>query len=125
MTATEFIVAIVLAIIGSNGIWVFFSKILEKKGKKHKDLIELKASIKEIKDEIDGMNDLLKKTNELAKSTARDRLNYLNHVYLDQNYIPKESVVPYKLIGESYKRNDGNTVVAEEFDMCMKELPVK
>ena len=121
----EIIVAIIIAVIGSNGLWIFFSSILEKKSKKHSDLEELKEDVKDIKLEIDKIDALLTNTNDLAKSTARDRLNYLSHKYMDKGYIPKEYVTPYKLIGEAYKNNGGNTIVAEEFEMCMKELPIK
>lgn len=125
MTGTEIIVAVIIAVIGSNGIWMFFAKIAEKKGKNSTEVQELKNNIEDIKDEILDITDLLRKTNLLATSTARDRLNFLSHKYMGLGYIPKNDITPYKLIGEAYKKNDGNTIVSEEFDFCMKELPRK
>ena len=125
MTSIEFVVAIVVAILGSNGLWAFFSHMSDKKSDKKDDLKELKEDVENLRDDINEITDLLKKTNELAISTARDRLNYLSHKYMEQGFIPKEYATPYKLIGAAYKANDGNTIVAEEFELCMKNLPIK
>lgn len=125
MTGTEFVVAIVIAVLGSNGLWVFFTRILDKKEDKQDDLKELKEDVENLRNDIVALTELLKKTNELAISTARDRLNYLSHKYMEQGFIPKEYATPYKLIGAAYKKNDGNTIVAEEFELCMKNLPIK
>ena len=125
MTTTEFLIAIIVAILGSNGLWMFLSKVLDKNSKEYKDREELKNTISEIRQEVDKLTDIGIKNNNLAKATARERLNRLNHKYRQQGYIPSEDIVAYKLIGEAYKEADGNTVVFEEFKLCMEDLPRK
>ena len=125
MTMIEFLTAVVVAIIGSNGLWMCFSKVIDKNSQKTKDLQELKNTVSEIKQEIKKIAEFGEKNNNLAKATARERLNNLNHKYRQQGYIPSEDLVAYKLIGEAYEAADGNTVVYEEFKLCMEELPRK
>ncbi len=125
MTMIEFLTAVVVAIIGSNGLWMCFSKVIDKNSQKTKDLQELKNTVSEIKQEIKKIAEFGEKNNNLAKATARERLNSLNHKYRQQGYIPSEDLVAYKLIGEAYEEADGNTVVYEEFKLCMEELPRK
>ncbi len=119
------LVAILVAAIGSNGLWLFLSARLERRENKKSKVEELTTKINGVVDDISAINAKLDKMNTLTTATARDRLNYLSHHYMEQGYIPKESATPYKLIGEAYKNNDGNTIVAEEFDLVMRELPVK
>lgn len=128
MTTTEIIVAIAVAIIGSNGIWALIGKIYKKKSKKHNirdDVEDLRTAICGLQIKLDDIEELSKANKELAKSTARDRLNYLNHKYRNLGYIPKDDYVSYKLIGEAYKESKGNTIVLEEFEVNMKELQRK
>lgn len=125
MAVSEFIIAIVVAVFSSNGIWVFLSKFLSRNDERHKDIQYLKSSLDNLNTEIQDMNNTLIKTHNLAISTARDRLNYLNYEYMNQGFIPQKDVVPYKLMGESYIENDGNTIVSEEFKMCIDTLQVK
>lgn len=122
---TEFLTVIIVAVIGSNGLWMFFSKILDKKSKRYRDYEQLTKTIKTIKEEIEVLTTLGEKNNNLAKATARERLNRLNHKYRKQGFIPSDDLVAYKLIGEAYEEADGNTVVFEEFKLCMEELPRK
>lgn len=129
MTVTE-IVAIVTAVLMSNGLWAFFAKVYEKKTDSKKDEIEdlrkqLKENVDILEASITAISEVVKKTNELALATARDRLNFLSQKYLAQGYIPKEYVIAYKILGKAYEKNDGNTAVAEEFETCIKELPIK
>lgn len=122
---TEFLTVIIVAVIGSNGLWMFFSKMLDRKSKRYRDYEELKETISIIKEDIEALNALGEKNNNLAKATARERLNRLNHKYRKQGYIPSDDFVAYKLIGEAYEEADGNTVVFEDFKLCMEELPRK
>lgn len=129
MTVTE-MVAIITAILMSNGLWAFFTKVYEKKTDSKKEEIEdlqeqLKTNVDILEVNITSISDVVKKTNELALATARDRLNFLSQKYLAQGYIPKEYITAYKILGKAYEKNDGNTVVAEEFKTCIKELPVQ
>ena len=125
MTVTEFIIAVIAAVFGSNGLWVFLSRFLNKNDKKQEDIQYLKSSLDNLNTEIQDMSTLLEKTHDLSISNARDRLNYLNYEYLNQGYIPQKDIVPYKLLGESYINNDGNTIVSEEFKLCVDTLPIK
>lgn len=119
------LIPIIIAVIGSNGLWVFITSIYNKKSKKTKDLEELKKSVDNLSEEFGGFQILLEKSNTLAKANARDRLNYLSHKYTEIGYIPVEDFASYKLLGKAYEENDGNTVVAEEFERCIDELPRK
>lgn len=119
------LVAVLIAAIGSNGLWLFLSTMIERKEAKSSKVKELTDSINTLTTEVTTVNEKLDKLHNLSTATARDRLNYLSHHYMEQGYIPKEAATPYKLIGEAYKNNDGNTIVAEEFDLVMRELPIK
>lgn len=119
------IIPIIIAVIGSNGLWVFITSIYNKRSKKTKDMEELKESVDKLTAEIGSLQSLLEKSNNLAKANARDRLNYLSHKYTNFGYIPVEDFASYKLLGKAYEENDGNTIVAEEFERCINELPRK
>lgn len=125
MTTTEIIVAIAIAVIGSNGIWALMAKICEKKTSIKDDIEALRTAICGLKIKLDDIEELGQANKELAKATARDRLNSLNHKYRDLGYIRKDDYVSYKLIGEAYEKSEGNTIVREEFDVNMKELQRK
>lgn len=125
MSVTEFIIAIMVAIFGSGGMWAFFSHLLDKKSQKTQDIQDIKNSVASLNQEIQKLNDTLNKTHDLAIATARDRLNYLNYEYTEQGFIPQKDLVPYKLMGEAYIENDGNTIVSEEFKVCIDNLEVK
>lgn len=125
MSMTEFIIAIIVAIFGSNGVWMFLVRVFDKKSSIKDDMEDINKTIKEIQTKLGNLEELGHKNNDLAKATARDRLNFLNHKYREQGYIPSNDLVAYKLIGEAYSKADGNTIIQEEFDLCMKELPRK
>lgn len=123
MTAVEIILAIVVAVFGSSGMWAFFTHMVEKKSERTKDVQSIKEATQGMQKELEGMNEKLDQAYNLSLATARDRLNYISHKYQEQGYIPKEDYVPYKMIGEAYTKNGGNTVVAEEFANCIENLP--
>lgn len=125
MTTVEIILAIVVAIFGSSGMWAFFTHMVEKKSERTKDVQSIKEAAQGMQKELETMNEKLDQTHNLSLATARDRLNYVSHKYQEQGYIPKEDYVPYKMIGEAYIENGGNTVVAEEFINCIENLPRK
>ena len=125
MTTTEIIVAITIAVIGSNGIWALMARIFERKSGIKDDVEALRTSIRQLKTKLDDIENLAVSNRDLSKATARDRLNFLNHKYRDLGYIPKDDYVSYKLIGEAYEKSEGNTIVREEFEVNMKELQRK
>ena len=125
MTTTEIIVAIAIAVIGSNGIWALMAKIFEKKTGIKDDVESLRTAIRGLKIKLDDIEQLAQSNRDLSKAIARDKLNCLNHKYRDLGYIPKDDYVSYKLIGEAYEASEGNTIIREEFEVNMKELQRK
>lgn len=125
MTTAEILVALIVAVFGSNGLWMLISKAFDKKSGLRNDVDSLKEIIQKLEEKIECLSSTLEKHSGVCVSIGRDRLNYLNHKYRDQGFIPKEDYVTYKLIGEAYKKADGNTIVKEEFDVNIKELPKK
>lgn len=125
MTTVEIILAIIVAMFGSSGMWAFFTHLTEKRSERTKDVQLIKETVENMQKSLETLNNKFDQTNNLSLATARDRLNYVSHKYQDQGYIPKDDYVPYKLIGEAYIENDGNTIVAEEFKNCIENLPRK
>jgi vacuolar-type H+-ATPase subunit I/STV1 len=123
MTTAEIILTIIVAIFGSSGMWAFVTHIAEKRSERTKNVQSIKETVQEMQKELEVMNEKLDQTHDLSLATARDRLNYVSHKYQEQGYIPKEDYVPYKMIGDAYIKNSGNTVVAEEFINCIENLP--
>ena len=74
---------------------------------------------------LEDLIDTLKKKTDLSVAYARDRLNHLSNKYLDQGFIPKEDIIPYKLLGQAYIDSGGNSETKTKFLHCINELPVK
>ena len=125
MTTVEIILAIIVAMFGSSGMWAFFTHLTEKRSERTKDVQVIKEAAESMQISLEALNDKLDQTHNLSLATARERLNYVSHKYQEQGYIPKDDYVPYKMIGEAYIENGGNTVVAEEFKNCIENLPRK
>ena len=84
--------------------------------------------ISDLEDKFGNLEDLIgavQKRSELSLAYARDRLNHLSNKYMDYGYIPKEDVIPYKLLGKAYIDSGGNSETATKFNHCIEELPVK
>ena len=68
--------------------------------------------------------DELKDGSALSIAFARDRLNYLANKYIKQGYIPKEDIIPFKMLGETYIACKQNSEVKLKFQHCIDNLPV-
>ena len=66
----------------------------------------------------------IENSEELARAYARDRLNYLANLYIDNGWIPTEDIVPFKLLGQAYIQSGGNTETRVKFEHCIENLPV-
>lgn len=77
---------------------------------------------------ISDMEDIkteLSSTTDLCRSYSRDRLNYLSEKYIKQGYIPKEDIISFKMLGESYINAGGNSETKTKFEFVIKEVEVK
>lgn len=75
--------------------------------------------------DVESIKTELESTTDLCRSYSRDRLNYLSEKYIKQNYIPKEDVISYRMLGESYINSGGNTETKTKFEYVINELEVK
>ena len=128
------VVAIVIAILGSGGLWSFLQWIVETKVKRHSnDLTDIKKKIDnlvtsqdidKVVKEIQELRLDTEQTKNLSLAIARDRINVLSNKYLDIGYIPVEDYVSYKAIGDSYINAGGNSEIRAKFELVMEDLDV-
>lgn len=132
---SETIIAVLIAVIGSGGLWGFVQHLIDTKIKKRETII------KEINDKLDhvatveDLNKLaedlsqlkpdISATKDLSLSSARNTLSHLSNNYIALGYIPEDEYVAYKSIGESYLNAGGNTEIKTKFEYVLKELKVK
>lgn len=121
----DYLVPVIIAVLGSGGMWAFFQKCMDSKMAKRKEAIDkitediqaLAESIKTLKEEIDGAK-------EISLSTSRDRISYLSNKYMEDGFIPKQDIVAYTLMVKTYCKY-GNSEVAEKANWCLTNLEVK
>ena len=132
---SETMITVLIAIIGSGGLWSFVQHLMDTKIKKRETII------KEINDKLDHVatvEDLNKLAEDLSQlktdisaakdlslSSARNTLSHLSNNYIALGYIPEDEYVAYKSIGESYLNAGGNTEIKTKFEYVLKELKVK
>ena len=132
---SETIIAVLIAVIGSGGLWGFVQHLIDTKIKKRETII------KEINDKLDHVatvEDLNKLAEDLSQlktdisaakdlslSSDRNTLSHLSNNYIALGYIPEDEYVAYKSIGESYLNAGGNTEIKTKFEYVLKELKVK
>ena len=132
---SETIITVLIAVIGSGGLWGFVQHLIDTKIKKRETII------KEINDKLDHVatvEDLNKLAEDLSQlktdmsaakdlslSSARNTLSHLSNKYITLGYIPEDEYVAYKSIGESYLNAGGNTEIKTKFEYVLKELKVK
>lgn len=131
----ETIIAIVIAMIGSGGLWGFIQYLIDTKIKKRQDVIkEINSKLdrmvtvedlNKLAQDLSQLKDDISATKDLALSSARNTLNHLSNKYMALGYIPEDEYVAYKAIGESYLAAGGNTEIRTKFEYVMKELKVK
>lgn len=125
MISSKVVVAIILAVVGSNGLWTFIQNRFDRKDNKEDNVKNISFCLDEIKQEIITIKEDLSNTKIISTATARDRLNYLSNKYLKLGYIPKEEVVNFKLLGETYISAGGNSEVATKFNLCINTLEIR
>lgn len=128
-------ITIIIAIIGSSGLWGFLQWWLETKCKKrNKTLKDMDSKLDKLatKQEITGISDdlvliknVLDTDRNLTLAMAREKLNDMSNRYLDIGYIPYEEYVAYNSIGEAYIRAGGNSDIKAKFELVMEDLDVK
>lgn len=114
----EIVIAIAVAILGSSGMWAFFTHVLDGRAKGKED------KLAEISEKLDGIVDTLEHTKQVSLSTTRDRLNYQCNKFLSQGYVPVEDYDAFIDMGDAYVQAGGNSVVKGKFEKC-KDLEVK
>ncbi len=131
----EVMITIIIAIIGSSGLWGFLQWWLETKCKrKDKTLKDMNAKLDKLatKEEINSISDelvliknVLDTDRDLTLSMAREKLNEMSNRYLALGYIPYEEYVAYNSIGEAYIRAGGNSEIKTKFELVLEDLEVK
>ena len=131
----EMALAVIIAIIGSSGLWGFLQWILETKVKKRNQLLKdingkldkvvTKEELLPISEELVSIKDTLDMDRELTLSMAREKLNDMSNKYLTLGYIPMDEYVAYNSIGEAYIKAGGNSEIKAKFELVMEDLDVK
>lgn len=131
----EVMITIVLAIIGSSGLWGFLQWWLETKCKKKNntlkdvnsklDKLATKTEMTSITDELVLIKNALDTDRDLTMSMAREKLNEMSNRYLKLGYIPVDEYVAYTSIGEAYIRAGGNSEIKTKFELVEEDLDVK
>ncbi len=131
----EMILAIVVAIVGSSGLWGFLQWVLETKCRKRNktlkdmnsklDNLATKQEITNISNELASIKNALDTDRDLTLSMAREKLNEMSNKYLKLGYIPYEEYVAYNSIGDAYIRAGGNSEIKAKFELVMEDLDVK
>lgn len=130
----EVMITIILAIIGSSGLWGFLQWWLETKCKKKNkalkemssklDKLATKAEISELSGNLVLIKSVLDTDRDLTLSMAREKLNDMSNHYLGLGYIPIEEYVAYKSIGEAYINAGGNSEIKSKFELVLRDLDV-
>ena len=128
-------ITIIIAMIGSSGLWGFLQWMLETKCKKRNqtlkemdkklDKLPTKAEITTISTELLSIKDSLDTDRNLTLSMAREKLNDMSNRYLEMGYIPMDEYVAYNSIGEAYISAGGNSEIKSKFELVMEDLDVK
>lgn len=131
----EVMITIIIAMIGSSGLWGFLQWWLETKCKKGNktlkdmnsklDKLATKQEMTTISDELVLIKNVLDTDRNLTLAMAREKLNDMSNRYLDIGYIPYEEYVAYNSIGEAYIRAGGNSDIKAKFELVMEDLDVK
>ena len=128
-------ITIVIAIIGSSGMWGFLQWWLETKCKKKNktlkdmnsklDKLATKTEMNAISDELVLIKNALDTDRDLTMSMAREKLNNMSNQYIKLGYIPMDEYVAYNSIGEAYIRAGGNSEIKSKFELVMEDLEVR
>lgn len=131
----EVMITIVLAIIGSSGMWGFLQWWLETKCKKKNktlkdmnsklDKLATKVEMTAISGELTSIKNTLDTNRDLTMSMAREKLNNMSNQYIKLGYIPVDEYVAYNSIGEAYIRAGGNSEIKSKFEVVMEDLEVR
>ena len=136
------IITVVIAVIGSSGIWGLIQHILDVKVRKRQDTInylekrlgrvptkedikDIRQDITEVRTDLKYLKDITLHTKDLSLSSARNTLNILSNKYISLGYIPEDEYVAYKSIGKSYIESGGNTEIKTKYELVMRTLSVK
>ena len=132
---TEMIVTIIIAVVGSSGVWGFLQWLLETKVKKRNKLLKdmkdkldsvaTRDELKDISEELAKIKTTLDTDNKLTLSIAREKLNSMSNQYLLKGYIPMDEYVAYYAIAEAYIQAGGNSEIKSKFELVDETLDVK
>ena len=132
---SETIITVLIAVIGSGGLWGFVQHLIDTKIKKREtiineinDKLDHVATVEDLNKLAEDLSQLktdISAAKDLSLSSARNTLSHLSNNYIALGYIPEDEYVAYKSIGESYLNAGGNTEIKTKFEYVIKELKVK
>ena len=132
---SETIITVLIAVIGSGGLWGFVQHLIDTKIKKREtiineinDKLDHVATVEDLNKLAEDLSQLktdISAAKDLSLSSARNTLSHLSNNYIALGYIPEDEYVAYKSIGESYLNAGGNTEIKTKFEYVLKELKVK
>lgn len=118
MTPLEFVLAVFVAMIGSGGFWTYLQKRAERKAKAKK------CTIEDLCVKIETFREELKSNTELTVAHSRKTLNDDCIRFIEQDFIPKDEYVSFKLLGDEYCKKH-NSEVKTRYEWCISNLEVK
>ena len=132
---SETIITVLIAVIGSGGLWGFVQHLIDTKIKKRETIIKeindnldhvaTVADLNKLAEDLSQLKTDISAAKDLSLSSARNTLSHLSNNYIALGYIPEDEYVAYKSIGESYLNAGGNTEIKTKFEYVLKELKVK
>lgn len=131
----DYVISVIVAILGSSGIWAIFQSLINSKIKQRNDTIQQISDkldcmvtindLDELRHEVDTIKTVVDHNTDLTLSVARDKINALSNRYMRIGYIPMDEYVSYIAIGESYINANGNTEIKSKFLWCKEHLEPK
>lgn len=121
---TETLVTIILAIIGSSGLFTLIQFLISRNDGKKQAMEDLMKAIVQLQSSVDDTNADMKLQNEALMSIAQDRIMYLAREFLSQNWIYADDLSNLRRLADSYRALEGNGDVKILMDLVDK-LPVR
>ncbi len=122
---TADIMTIVLALIGSSGLFTLIQFLINRNDGKKQAMEDLKNAIVKLQTSVDKTNEDMGLQNEALMSLAQDRILWLGRQYLKQGWIFLSDYSSLKRMADAYRALGGNgdvKVMMAEIDKLPHKL---
>lgn len=120
----DLIIAVVIAVLGSSGLWAFLKFLITLKRKKKKKK-ELADEMKDMKDRMDQHEKDLKLVKAMSLGSLYDRAKFLGEAYIKRGHITLQEFADYKkYIYGPYHEGGGDGTI-DKIMTEIEELPIE